>query len=772
KDVTKPVKPVLADVSGECSATVTAPTTTDNCSGTITGTTSDALTYTTQGTHIITWTFTDAAGNVETATQNVMVKDLTKPVKPVLADVSGECSATVTAPTTTDNCSGTLTGTTSDALTYTTQGTHIITWTFTDAAGNIETATQNVIVKDVTKPVKPVLADITGECSATAMAPTTTDNCSGTLTGTTSDALTYTTQGTHIITWTFTDAAGNIETTTQNVMVKDVTKPVKPVLADVTGECSATVTAPTTTDNCSGTLTGTTSDALTYTTQGTHIITWTFTDAAGNIETATQNVIVKDVTKPVKPVLADITGECSATAMAPTTTDNCSGTLTGTTSDALTYTTQGTHIITWTFTDAAGNIETATQKVILTNIKAPIVTIVSQPTCATATGSILISASAGVTYSVDGGAYSANTSYILTSGDHVVRAKSTGGCISEFTSVIINAQPAAPSATISYGQTEYQATGTANVIHTGQAGGTYSASPSGLSINAATGAINLGSSTPNQTYMITYNFSNGSCSGSTTTSVKINSVPATISYGKPAFCATGIVSVTRTGPTGGVYTSNNTGLKINSSTGEINLTSSTPGNYVVTYEYKNGSITANTTTTITINAMPVIGITSNLGLEISKGDIATLTASGGTSYTWTGTDIQSGQNTAILTVRPKTTTTYTVIATNANGCSDAMQITIKVKEDLKLIPNNVITPNGDGKNDTWVIKNIDYYPNNKVGIYDRAGRLVYSKKGYTNDWDGTLNGNPLSEDAYIYVIDMGTGVGLIRGTVSIIRDYK
>ncbi|MCZ4245926.1 hypothetical protein, partial [Pedobacter punctiformis] len=372
KDVTKPVKPVLADVSGECSATVTAPTTTDNCSGTITGTTSDALTYTTQGTHIITWTFTDAAGNIETATQNVIVKDVTKPVKPVLADVSGECSATVTAPTTTDNCSGTITGTTSDALTYTTQGTYIITWTFTDAAGNVETATQNVIVQDVTKPVKPVLADVSGECSATATAPTTTDNCSGTLTGTTNDALTYTTLGTHIITWTFTDAAGNIETATQNVMVQDVTKPVKPVLADVSGECSTTVTAPTTTDNCSGTLTGTTSDALTYTTQGTHIITWTFTDAAGNVETATQNVIVKDVTKPVKPVLADVSGECSATVTAPTTTDNCSGTITGTTTDQLTYTTQGTHIITWTFTDAAGNIETATQNVIVKDVTKPV----------------------------------------------------------------------------------------------------------------------------------------------------------------------------------------------------------------------------------------------------------------------------------------------------------------------------------------------------------------------------------------------------------------
>ena len=80
---------------------------------------------------------------------------------------------------------------------------------------------------------------------------------------------------------------------------------------------------------------------LTYTTQGTHVITWSFDDGNGNISTATQNVIIDDVTAPVVPVLADVTGECSATATAPTTTDNCSGTITGTTADALNYTHPG-----------------------------------------------------------------------------------------------------------------------------------------------------------------------------------------------------------------------------------------------------------------------------------------------------------------------------------------------------------------------------------------------------------------------------------------------
>src|SRR5438445_13207013 len=93
------------------------------CGGTITGTTSDPLTRTTQGISVVTWSFDDGHGNVSAATQRIVVQDTLPPVAPVLADVTGQCSATITtAPTATDNCGGTITGTTSDPLTRTTQG--------------------------------------------------------------------------------------------------------------------------------------------------------------------------------------------------------------------------------------------------------------------------------------------------------------------------------------------------------------------------------------------------------------------------------------------------------------------------------------------------------------------------------------------------------------------------------------------------------------------------------------------------------------------------
>ena len=375
--VTVPANVTIGNTPGQCGATYTyAVNATDNCSikslVQTAGLASGSLFP--RGTTVNTFTATDPSGNATTASFSVTVNDTEAPAIPVLADVKGECSATATVPTTTDNCAGTVTGTTSNPLTYSTQGTYNITWTFNDGNGNSSTANQKVIVQDVTAPVAPVLADVTGECSATVSAvPTASDNCAGTITGTTNDALSYSTQGTHTITWSFNDGNGNISTATQNVVIKDVTAPVAPVLANVTGECSATATVPTANDNCAGTVTGTTSDPLTYSAQGSYIIHWSFNDGNGNISTTTQNVIVKDVTAPVVPVLADVRGECAATATVPTTTDNCAGTVTGTTSDPLTYTAQGSYIIHWLFNDGNGNTSTANQNVIVKDVTAPTV---------------------------------------------------------------------------------------------------------------------------------------------------------------------------------------------------------------------------------------------------------------------------------------------------------------------------------------------------------------------------------------------------------------
>ena len=88
----------------------------------------------------------------------------------------------------------------------------------------------------------------------------------------------------------------------------------------------------------------------------------------------------------------------------------------------------------------------------------------------------------------------------------------------------------------------------------------------GLSINGASGEIDLVASTPG-TYTVTYAFSSGGCSSTTTASVTINALPvATIAYAGSPYCAVGTASVAQTGTAGGTYTAG-AGLSINGGTG-------------------------------------------------------------------------------------------------------------------------------------------------------------------------------------------------------------
>jgi len=129
--------PTLATVTAECSASPTAPTITDPCAGTITGTTTTVFPIATQGTETVTWTFDYGNGYIKTATQSIIIDDITAPVVPILTDVKAECQvASITPPTTTDNCVGTITGTTTTTFPITTQGTTVVTWTFDDGNGN------------------------------------------------------------------------------------------------------------------------------------------------------------------------------------------------------------------------------------------------------------------------------------------------------------------------------------------------------------------------------------------------------------------------------------------------------------------------------------------------------------------------------------------------------------------------------------------------------------------------------------------------------------
>nr|WP_121270717.1 MBG domain-containing protein [Pedobacter schmidteae] len=277
----------------------------------------------------------------------------------------------------------------------------------------------------------------------------------------------------------------------------------------------------------------------------------------------------------------------------------------------------------------------------------------------------------------------------------------------------------------------------------------------------------------------------------------VNEIPTLAAIGNQTICFTTTAqTVALTGISAGPETAQTTVLSVSSNNAGLfeNLTVTGSGaTGTLNYRIKAGAIAGTATVTvtvkdnggtanggvdtysrtfvITVNALPVVSINSDKGLQISKGETVLLTATGGTSYSWATTNSSAGPfNVPALKVRPSQTTTYTVTATNASGCQDVQTITITVVEDYaKIKATNILSPNGDGYNDKWVIDNIDFYPNNEVKIFDKAGRLMYSKKGYDNSWDGMLNGLPLAEGTYYYVIDFGTSRPRFKGFITVVR---
>lgn len=97
---------------------------------------------------------TGTGGCDATNTIDVFVGDATKPIPNVnpLPTITGDCNTTVSTPTATDNCAGTVTATTTDPLSYSLPGTYTIHWNYNDGNGNIETQEQTVTVNSVTLP--------------------------------------------------------------------------------------------------------------------------------------------------------------------------------------------------------------------------------------------------------------------------------------------------------------------------------------------------------------------------------------------------------------------------------------------------------------------------------------------------------------------------------------------------------------------------------------------------------------------------------------------
>ena len=105
---------------------------------------------------------------------------------------------------------------------------------------------------------------------------------------------------------------------------------------------------------------------------------------------------------------------------------------------------------------------------------------------------------------------------------------------------------------------------------------------------------------------------------------------------------------------------------------------------------------------------------------------------------------------------PTVTTTY-MLAAKVGYCTGESQVTITVTPRVR-IPN-AFSPNGDGLDDAWEIDRIAEYPGSRVIVFNRWGLKLFETTGYSrsNQWNGTINGQPAPLGTYYYLITLGNG---------------
>jgi len=175
------------------------------------------------------------------------------------------------------------------------------------------------------------------------------------------------------------------------------------------------------------------------------------------------------------------------------------------------------------------------------------------------------------------------------------------------------------------------------------------------------------------------------------------------------------------------------------------------------------------TDVISISHLPLPNVSAGPDQTIMGGSNTSLLATGGVNYFWSPASSLQNQNTATPTAEPISTTTYCVAGVDSNGCInfDCMVLTI-IPSDTVII-YNAFTPNGDGVNDELFIGNLAKFPDNKIQIFNRNGKLVFQESQYKNDWTGKIDGADLPCATYYIILDLGPGYKKVNGAVTIIR---
>ena len=203
------------------------------------------------------------------------------------------------------------------------------------------------------------------------------------------------------------------------------------------------------------------------------------------------------------------------------------------------------------------------------------------------------------------------------------------------------------------------------------------------------------------------------------------------------------------------------GVAMSESTASIQVT--TPGTYQLVLELEGCPVPSNE---IVLNSLDETLVTLNPGddIRIPEGSSRTVSASGADSYRWFDSNSVEIGNTADISLSAEGT--YLLLA-SIGGCEVSRAVTVTYLDTFR-VPN-VISVNGDGINDQWIIPN-SYSGRNDVTviIYNDKGEEVLNVTNYQNNWPSASASFPRQNMVFYYRIRNAEET-LKQGTITVIR---
>ncbi|WP_181369487.1 T9SS type B sorting domain-containing protein [Flavobacterium album] len=597
---------------------------------------------------------------------------------------------------------------------------------FISGTGCDATVTTDIVVGDTLAPVPslPALPAISGECSVTvAIIPTAIDNCSGTINAVTADPLQYNTIGTYTLHWNYTDNNGNTATQQQTVTVNPASGPV--INTEVSfSQCEGSTTIfdlpsvnpqITTYPGAVFTFYLSNSDALSQTGAINNPQSFSTTSSRdvyalvvlpnGCKAVATIHLIIN-----AKPVLNNaVLAKCFGAGTAEFDLTEAQNIIDPSGILTLSYYASQNDLTT---NNAIAN---STNFGIAGTVQTIYVKGVNSNGCAN-TAELQVTAS--------------NISEMLLP-DHLECADPDGNEIafdlSEYQDEILTLLPTDTYAFEYYGSYDDAYNGTSNSL---PAEYTFSSGSREIFFRVM--------GTTGCPYIIKLN-------------LNIIDRPVLSMNAEYTFCRGSDITITA----GSTYDS------YEWSTGSLRpeIVVSQPGDYSLMVGKVTGGVTCYTTKHFTVTASDEPHIEDVIIQDLTDSDNMITVYPDEDTYEYSVDGITYQQSNIFTGLQSGM---YTVYVRDTARCGiDSRKVTL-------LMYPKYFSPNADGKNDYWHIKNSFFSEKMTVFIYDRYGKVLASFNQHTQGWDGTYNGRPMPATDYWFVIERENGTEF-KGHFSLLR---